>query len=408
MLSELQDLRVALENYAAVDLGALDFTELETVMTEIQRLRSVTEAAALRTTAAFDTNRGWATQGHRSPVGWLRDRCHHSTPAAGRHLAAARAITTMPHSYAALVEGRITPAHLSRLARARHDDHHDRRDHFGADEELLVNWAATLCWDDFAMVLAEWEIAVDPEAANDTAASRTERRALSASKTLDGMVRIDGWLDPVAGEEFLTELHRLHVQLAEDDWTAARATNPNATVADLTRTPRQRRADALTLMANRSAVHDDQPTGAGPSRWVINLTMDYQTWINELNATATNRPPDTHPSRWTCHLPDGTTLTPSQALPIMLAAQVRRVVIAPDGHILDYGRKRRFFTRALRGAIELRDRHCTWPGCHQPPWRCHTDHITEWEDHGHTSQANGQLLCPYHNRFKHHTKRRRE
>jgi len=55
------------------------------------------------------------------------------------------------------------------------------------------------------------------------------------------------------------------------------------------------------------------------------------------------------------------------------------------------------FTGATRRAIEVRDRHCTHPGCTIPADQCPIDHITEWSTGGPTTQTNGRLLCAHHN-----------
>ncbi|MGH9187347.1 MAG: HNH endonuclease signature motif containing protein [Acidimicrobiales bacterium] len=47
----------------------------------------------------------------------------------------------------------------------------------------------------------------------------------------------------------------------------------------------------------------------------------------------------------------------------------------------------------------MRDRHCTHPsGCDDPAHQCHIDHIDPYAHGGQTTQANGRLLCPLHNR----------
>ena len=53
-----------------------------------------------------------------------------------------------------------------------------------------------------------------------------------------------------------------------------------------------------------------------------------------------------------------------------------------------------------RRALEVRDRHCTHPGCHEPPERCQGDHIQPWSAGGPTTPDNGQLRCGYHNRWR--------
>jgi Domain of unknown function (DUF222) len=49
---------------------------------------------------------------------------------------------------------------------------------------------------------------------------------------------------------------------------------------------------------------------------------------------------------------------------------VSRVVMGPDGQVLDYGRTRRIVPPPLRRAVELRDRHCVFAGCEAPTHWC--------------------------------------
>ena len=61
--------------------------------------------------------------------------------------------------------------------------------------------------------------------------------------------------------------------------------------------------------------------------------------------------------------------------------------------------RRRFFTGALRRAIEVRDRQCTHPsGCDVPAEECEIDHIQPYSRGGLTTQANGRCRCSVHNR----------
>ena len=76
------------------------------------------------------------------------------------------------------------------------------------------------------------------------------------------------------------------------------------------------------------------------------------------------------------------------------------VVEDEEGAPLDVGRKRRTVTTALRRALWSRDRHCTFPGCHN---RCYLDahHIEHWTDGGETSLDNLTLLCTHHHTLLH-------
>jgi len=78
-------------------------------------------------------------------------------------------------------------------------------------------------------------------------------------------------------------------------------------------------------------------------------------------------------------------------------SEVTRIVFGPDSQVLDVGRSRRTVTGQLRRAVIARDRHCTWPGCHEPPQRCEVHHaVTHWADGGKTSIDNAALLCWHH------------
>jgi hypothetical protein len=50
----------------------------------------------------------------------------------------------------------------------------------------------------------------------------------------------------------------------------------------------------------------------------------------------------------------------------------------------------------LRRAIQLRARHCEWPGCRKPPAHCDVHHLRHQADDGETSISNCVLLCNFH------------
>jgi hypothetical protein len=51
---------------------------------------------------------------------------------------------------------------------------------------------------------------------------------------------------------------------------------------------------------------------------------------------------------------------------------------------------------ALRRAIQLRARHCEWPGCDKPPAHCDVHHLRHQADGGATSMSNCVLACQFH------------
>jgi hypothetical protein len=81
-------------------------------------------------------------------------------------------------------------------------------------------------------------------------------------------------------------------------------------------------------------------------------------------------------------------------------AMIQRVLMA-GGHVLDLGREVRYATEAQYKALMVRDGGCRWAGCHMPAAWCDADHLTAWDDHGHTNLDNLALWCRHHHTEKH-------
>lgn len=77
---------------------------------------------------------------------------------------------------------------------------------FAEAEGELVAAAREMDFDEFCVVVDRWLDFVLPERAEKRAREQEERRAASASRTSEGMVRVDAWLDAIGGTEFLAEL----------------------------------------------------------------------------------------------------------------------------------------------------------------------------------------------------------
>ena len=82
-------------------------------------------------------------------------------------------------------------------------------------------------------------------------------------------------------------------------------------------------------------------------------------------------------------------------------AEIRRLVLAPDGVVTDLGRTARVAGRDLRLRVALRDRWCRHPGCRVPALRCQAHHLVHWADGGATSLPNLFALCHRHHRLHH-------
>ena len=149
------------------------------------------------------------------------------------------------------------------------------------------------------------------------------------------------------------------------------------------RTPGQRRHDAL-LDALKITVGSGTLEKAGGVLATVVLTMTAETY-----ATG-----------------DGFALTGHNALvPVKEAlswagGDYRLMITALNSlkAVVAYSSSHRFFTEGQRLALIARDGGCSFPGCQAPPGWCQTHHVTESQDGGPTTIANGTLLCGYHHR----------
>lgn len=84
------------------------------------------------------------------------------------------------------------------------------------------------------------------------------------------------------------------------------------------------------------------------------------------------------------------------------APSFQRILTHPiTGTLLDIDRSSYRVPADLKRWTELRDEHCTFPGCGRSAKRCDLDHRTAWEHGGPTSAANLAHLCRHHHRLKH-------
>jgi len=156
-------------------------------------------------------------------------------------------------------------------------------------------------------------------------------------------------------------------------------------------TPEQRRADAVGLLAERAlaagfADRDAPVSGSRAER--------YQVMLHVEAATLDER---AEPGR--AELDDGTRVSAETCRRLSCDAAVVEVAHAPDGRVLDVGRRRRTVPAAIRRALEARDRGCRFPGCGSR--FCDAHHIRHWADGGGTSLGNTILLRPHHHRLLH-------
>ena len=343
-----------------------------------------------------------------STASWLRSRLRVSTGAAHNAVRTARALFggPLPATGQALTAGELSVAHATVLAHGTQALPH----HVIVEAEpVLVEAARRLDPGRLRRVVGHLCLVADPEGADRQAERRHERRGLWTSPTLDGMVAIDGLLEPEAGQTLLAALEPL-----------ARP----ATANDV-RSGGQRQADALCELARRSLEAGQLPqTGGVRPQLTVVVDLDSLQGRSRLGGDTSCGPLDPEACRRlacdgavtrvlvtrqpTTHDPgsprnhdalggDGGLVARLR----MAAAPLPPVLAGAPSQPLDVGRTSRVVQPGQRSALAVRDGGCVFPGCDRPLAWCEAHHLIHWLDGGPTDLTNLALLCRAHHRAIH-------
>ncbi len=373
-------LGAAWSSLAEVEPDALTSTELTEALLQIQRLRACLESTEARLLGRWDADRVWQASGAKSGAAWLARVQRLPIQTTRQRIRHARALRTLPAVEEAWADGAIDRSHLGTMLGKRTPRTEEA---FDADHQRLLESARTRGFVDFKRHCDLWELLVDPDGAEQGADEGRSAREVHLSQTLGGMWFGRIALDPVSGEIVHATLAMIERELFDADWVEARERlGCDPTIVDLRRTPAQRRADALVEMATRART---APVGGKRPAPLFTVLVGYETFAGPL-----------------LELHNRSTITPGTAARWLDGAEVERIVFDGPSRVIDVGVRRRFFTGALRRAIEVRDRTCFHPFCDEVPERPEIDHILEHAKGGLTTQEGGRLGCGFHNRWRNH------
>ena len=195
-----------------------------------------------------------------------------------------------------------------------------------------------------------------------------QRRGFTLSLPVDGQVRVSGTLSTEDAATVHAALHPLCAPVPQD-----------------TRTPAQRRADALVEVC-RLALRTGRLPEDGGEPPQVSVTVPYDPITQVLGVGITDT---------------GVRVSAAAARRMACDARIMPVVLGGDGQILDTGRTRRLAGGALRRALHVRDGGCAFPGCDRPARWTDAHHIVAWTDGGNTDLDNLVLLCRHHHRLIH-------
>ena len=304
----------------------------------------------------------WRGEAHAAAV--LRGDLKQSRGGAKRDVLFAERLGDLPKTAKALAAGNVTPQAARAIA--------DASAHTPVDEAELLDAAETEPADVFARTVRDHvNERTTAEDLEEQRRRQRNRREANIKQESDGMYKLFGTFDPVAGARIETAIAAMANQIWHGEDPKHRST------------PAQRYADALEALITRQ--------GAGNAtkhqRTTLLVIADYDLLAGQL-ADA--------------RLIDGTPLAPSELLEIALGAEILPAVFDAKGQPLWLGRARRHASAAQRIALTARDRGCVVCGAANS--YCQAHHVIHWEHGGPTDIDNLVLLCSdcHHNQI--HTK----
>ncbi|MGH2529673.1 MAG: DUF222 domain-containing protein [Actinomycetota bacterium] len=365
----MSTLRSVLDQLGADDLRYASDDELEADFAELERAAGAVEGELARRAAEIDRRGSFRRDGYLSISSWLAHRFRMAFSAATQLVRMARALEHMPRTREALSQGEISRSAAAVLVAAQEVDPAE----FFRVEEALVDTAGTVPMRDLKRAVAHWRQAMDHRRAEEDAEQVFQLRRLHVSPTFEGMVRVDGDLDPETGQVLITALRSV---------LDAEERQPGAD----RRTFAQRRADALGEICRKWLDSTDRPQVSG-ERPHVTIMVD----LEALEGRAGFR----------CEMGDAGTVTAETARRWACDASIARVITMGRSEPLEAGRRSPVVPASLRRAVVVRDGGCRFPGCGRPHGWCDAHHVQHWADGGPTSLSNLVLLCRPHHRLIH-------
>ena len=346
-LSSAQLLRLL--DTLVVGLGGLGGGRLEECLRLVGRCEA--RLAAVKADKVAELAR-WRGEAHAAAV--LRGELKQSRGGAKRDVQFADRLGDVPKTAKALAAGDVTPQAARAIA--------DAAAHTPVDEEELLDAAEAEPADVFARTVRDH--VNERTAAEDLEERRRRqrsRREANIKQESDGMYKLFGTFDPIAGARIETALAAMAKQLWHAEDPKRRST------------PAQRYADALEALITRQGVGADT---AKAQRTTLVVVADYDLVVDQLAGA---------------RLIDGTPLAPSELLKIALEADILPALFDSKGQPLWLGYKCRTASVAQRVALAIRDRGCVICGAANS--YCQAHHVIHWEDGGPTDIDNLCLLC---------------
>ena len=344
----LEDLAQAIEE--------LDIPLDGNALVQVLALRDRLDSRIVAVVGEFDEAGLWDLDSATSMTAWLRDRASMTSNGARQLASVAGRLRKLPVCSTAYREGTLSGGQVSVIVANVGCD----VDRFAEAEAELVPYLAPLSLAGCSRAMAAWK-----EAAREGTEPADPERSLFLSATLDGRHELDGHLDAEGGAIVSIALRV-------------------ATVEDPSRTPCERRADALVDVCRFFLDHQQSRTG-GRHRPHLNVVVDLDAVQESRGGRVLGGP-----------ALDATTIST-----MVCDSALHRVLTRGRSAVVDYGTSTRTIPAPLWSALVIRDEHCRFPGCDRPSNWCEGHHV-RWVTHGGATElTNLVLVCSRHHHRLH-------
>jgi len=345
---------------------ATDLDRALVLLRESERARS--EAAAL-----LGGLQGSELERFLGYVSWERLIAHRSrcgNRAAFELVRIARHLNRFERTAQALADGRVGLSEVEILARAAAG----LAEAYATKEMELLDTAQVVSVEELERLCRLWRCGADADAASARAERHWERRGVWLQQAFDGSCTGRLALDAIGAEVV----------------TAALETRPDSTSSMAEpRTAAQRRADRLVDLC--AAGDGSKPAGGGGTRSTVDVAIDIHTLAGD----------DAPIDQLRAELDHGGPITGPSLDRLLCDASYRALITDGPRVVLAYNRATPEIPPALRRAVRLRDRRCTFDGCDRPWHWCDLHHLVPRNRGGPTTAENLTLLCRFHHGLVH-------
>ena len=379
-----------------------DLARLGERIAELAAGINAAQAQMMTLIADFDRRGGWKGD-FGSCAEWLAWRIGIKIGPARERVRAARALENLAQTAGALREGSISYAKVRALTRVATPE----------SEAKLLEFARAGSAANLEQMVRMWKkLSRDEELTAEQARHRS--RAFSVFVDGEGMYVVKGRLEPEVGAVLMRAVEAASDALfrgedgANDARPGPKARDPRIEKADPRPEPKQRRADAVGLLAERALAMGfgggeprDAGNGSAPdprpqARPRVESGTRAERYQVMVHCDAATLAEEGEPGRSDL---DGIRVAGETSRRMACDAAVVAMVHAEDGSMLSVGRRTRTIPPHIRRALEERDRGCRFPGCGCRFTEAH--HVKHWADGGETSLGNTVLLCRRHHRAVH-------